>query len=175
MQALTPDEVILGLLVDRPQHGYDLMTALHDPDRLGHIWTLSTSQVYAVLKRLEGQGMTTALKQESVDGPPRLVYHITQVGETALQTWLNEPQPSASVRRVRVEFLSRLYIMRLLNLSPTDMIARQKHACACELERQRSARDQVTPGVPRLAVELVINQLTAVLDWIDRCEMTPRS
>jgi DNA-binding PadR family transcriptional regulator len=111
MSALTPDETILGLLVVQPQHGYQLLEAFHDQDRLGQVWSLSTSQLYAVLKRLERRAWIVGHQIDSENAPPRTEYATTQAGLEQLMIWLNEPHPSPSIRRVRVEFLSRLYII----------------------------------------------------------------
>src|SRR5687767_1598895 len=116
MSALTPDETILGLLAVQARHGYDLLECFQSPDHLGEVWTLSTSQLYAVLKRLERDGAITGEKQEVENAPPRMCYQLTSAGEARVSAWLNEAAPSASIRRVRVEFLSRLYVARLLNL-----------------------------------------------------------
>ena len=51
---LSPEMALLGQLYDSPGHGYDLhRTVVSD---LGHVWHLSQSQAYAILKRLETQG-----------------------------------------------------------------------------------------------------------------------
>src|SRR5258707_15802201 len=115
MKSLTPDETILGLLVQRPRHGYELLDCFRDPGQLGEVWRLSTSQLYAVLKRLEFQGLTEGHEVLVPDAPPRMEYTLTGTGQERLQAWLDKSSPSASVHRVRVEFLSRLYIARLLN------------------------------------------------------------
>ena len=138
-----------------------------------NVWSLSTSQIYAVLKRLETQGLIVGRAVESADAPTRVEYTLTGAGVQRLEAWLSEAQPSASIRRVRVEFLSRLYIARLLNLPTLELVRRQKESC-----RQRRAarivdRDCAAPGVGRLALELEVAQLEAILDWIDRCELDP--
>jgi DNA-binding PadR family transcriptional regulator len=174
MTVLTPDTTLLGLLAFRPQHGYELLEYFKTADTLGEVWNLSTSQLYAVLKRLESGGLIEGTLRTSDHAPNRTEYTLTAAGKTALEAWLAEPNPSASIRRVRVEFLSRLFIARLLNYPTILMVARQKRAC--EQQRQELAvyLETLAPGVGRLAVELVIGQLAAVLDWIDRCEMVPK-
>jgi DNA-binding PadR family transcriptional regulator len=71
MSALTPDETIVGLLASQPQHGYQLLETFNRPDSLGNVWSLSTSQLYAVLKRLERQGWITGQPLASEIAPPR--------------------------------------------------------------------------------------------------------
>src|SRR5690606_23175949 len=104
-----PDETILGILAAEPQHGYQLLARFQSKADLGRVWTLSTSQLYAVLKRLEGQRAVRGKTRRSADAPPRREYAITAAGRRQLEAWLAETQLSASIRQVRVQFISRLY------------------------------------------------------------------
>lgn len=174
MSQLTPDETILGLLAAQARHGYQLLDCFHDPGQLGEVWHLGTSQLYAVLKRLSTQGLVIGTEIESPDAPPRTEYVLTEAGWARLYQWLEEGCPSPSIRRVRVEFLSRLYVARLLNMPTTTIVKRQKDVCYSERAARLIQRDQMEPGVGLLAVELVIAQLDAVIKWIDRCELVPR-
>lgn len=170
MSALTPDETILGLLAAQPQHGYHLLTAFGDPARLGNVWKLSTSQLYAVLKRLERQGWLSGSEHMVEDAPPRIEYAITEAGWIVLRRWLEDPNPSPSVRRVRVEFLSRLYVAQLLRLSPHMIITHQRESCRAEIEHLRGLNAELTQVIGALACGLMIAQLEALLRWIDECE-----
>jgi DNA-binding PadR family transcriptional regulator len=173
MSDLTPDDTLLGLLAAHARHGYQLIDCFRDSAQLGNVWSLSTSQIYAVLKRLDGQGLIVGRAVTSPDAPTRTEYELTAAGLERLDQWLSEAQPSASIRRVRVEFLSRLYIARLLNLPTLELVRRQKESCRQRLAASIEQRDCSAPGVGRLALELEIAQLEAILDWIDRCEITP--
>jgi DNA-binding PadR family transcriptional regulator len=175
MPNLVPDHVLLGLIAAELRYGYQLLECFRDPAHLGRVWSLSTSQLYAVLKRLDGQGHITGASVPSADGPPRTEYALTEAGQEQVEAWLHNPSPSPSVRAVRVEFLSRLYVARLLNRSTTAMVAAQRAACRAERDRLLAQLDATSVGVERLAVEFVISQLDAILDWIERCEMTPKS
>jgi DNA-binding PadR family transcriptional regulator len=166
-----PDPVVLGLLAACPSHGYQLLEAFHAPDQLGRVWTMSTSQLYAVLKRLEQQGLIAGREIASPDAPPRTEYGLTDAGHDCLLRWLNDRQPSASVRRVRVEFLSRLYLARLLNQPTAPIVRYQKVACQHQRHLLVDQRDATPPGIGFLALEFMITQLEGILQWIDRCEM----
>lgn len=174
MTSPTPDETILGLLAADARHGYQLLECFRDPAQLGEVWQLSTSQLYAVLKRLAAAGLIMGQEIESPHAPPRTEYRLTEAGRERLYAWLHEPQPSASIRRVRVEFLSRLYVARLLNLPTIPIVQQQKAACHNQRAELVIQRDRMQPGVGYLALELVIAQLDAVLQWIDRCELVPK-
>jgi len=174
MQSLTPDETILGLLAARARHGYQLLECFHDPAQLGSVWHLSASQIYAVLKRLAQQGHISGQEVESSDAPPRMEYCLTDAGRVRLDTWLHDEHPSWSIRHVRVEFLSRLFIARLLNKPTIPIVKYQKAACRQRLKELIVERERTLPGMSFLTLELVIAQLSAVLQWIDRCELVPR-
>ncbi|MFW5748757.1 MAG: PadR family transcriptional regulator [Chloroflexota bacterium] len=173
MTPLTPDMTILGLIAIQSCHGYELVESFHRSADLGDVWKMSTSQVYAVLKRLERQHLITGQVIEVPDAPRRTEYRLTDAGEQRLYTWLHDPVPSPSIRRVRVEFLSRLYIARQLNIPTAPIVRRQRAACAAERARLTAAQAESAVGISYLAQALVIAQLDAVLGWIQRCELVP--
>ncbi|MBZ0300710.1 MAG: PadR family transcriptional regulator [Anaerolineae bacterium] len=170
MAVPTPDETILGLLAYQAQHGYQLLDTFQNPTQLGAVWHMSTSQIYAVLKRLEQQGWIQGQSVDVDDAPPRIEYRLSAPGQQRLDQWLNDPQPSASIRRVRVEFLSRLYIAHLLKHPAQALIARQRAACEVEHARLMTQREQSDSSIGGLALELHIAQIEAILQWINRCE-----
>lgn len=165
MSALLPDETVLGLLAEHPQHGYDLLERFRHPDGLGRVWDLSTSQLYNVLKRLEAAGQITGRQVETLNGPPRTEYTLTPSGRAAMEAWLNDPNPTASIRGVRVEFLSRLYVARVLGCAVERIIQAQYDACARrrdELLAEVSAED----SFGQLPLLLHIAQIDAAMHWI---------
>ncbi|MBX3065541.1 MAG: PadR family transcriptional regulator [Anaerolineae bacterium] len=170
MAQVIPDETLLGLIAARASHGYEMLEYFRDPDALGRVWNLSTSQLYAVLKRLEEQGYTVGQSVASEDGPPRTRYSLTEQGSAQLREWLEEDSPAATVRRVRVEFLSRLYICRLLKQPTAPIIQRQRQTCQKRLSDLTVQRQNADHGIGRLALELEIAQLETILKWLDNCE-----
>jgi len=171
MLKLTPDDTLLGLLAANSQHGYQLLDAFRDPQQLGRVWYVSTSQLYAVLKRLEQQGLIAGQQVASADAPTRTEYTLTDEGHARLRAWLDEPHPSPSLRRIRVEFLSRLYIARLLGCPTGPIIARQRATCQRRLDDLLAERTGAPQSVSDLALEMVIAQLQAILDWLGECDV----
>lgn len=171
MKQPSPDNVILGLLADCPCHGYQLLEHFHDPDGLGRVWLMSTSQLYVVLKRLQQNGFITGHAVESSDAPTRTEYHLTEAGQDSLAIWLHDKQPSASMRSIRVEFLSRLSIANLLHVPTQPIISAQKNACQRQLALLKTQRNDTAPGTGLLALEFMITQLEGVLQWIDHCDL----
>jgi len=79
---LTPSElVVLGLIVERPQHGYDLEQVI---ERRGiRQWTeIGFSSIYYLLAKLERRGLVHA-PEPPATARSRRVYHATAAGREA--------------------------------------------------------------------------------------------
>lgn len=170
MKRLVPDEVLLGLVKFEPAHGYELLERFRSPEHLGRIWTMSTSQLYAVLQRLETEGLISGESVQVPDAPTRTLYSVTESGLQQLENWLYNTQPSTSIHRIRVMFLSRLYIARLLGLSFEAIINNQRKVCEAKYEDLLAERQLIQPGVEALTLDFVVGQLEAAIDWLDHCE-----
>jgi DNA-binding PadR family transcriptional regulator len=171
MSRLSPDDVILGLLAAKPCHGYQLLEYFRTPADLGQVWHLNTSQLYSILKRLEQNNFVTGKKMESHTAPSRTEYQLTEAGSKHLYQWLNEQNPSASTRHIRTQFMSRLYIARLLDISTTAIIQQQIRTCQERRTDILTMRDQLRDGVGFLSLDLIISELETILQWIDRCHL----
>ena len=112
-----------------------------------------------VLKRLHEQGFITGEEAFSTDAPTRTIYHITPAGQAHMQAWLDERHPPPSVRRVRVECLSRLYVARLLEMSISDILQHQKTSCEYQYQQLIAQREPGEDNTGRLALELEIAQI----------------
>ncbi|WP_116115635.1 PadR family transcriptional regulator [Austwickia chelonae] len=79
--------IILGLVADRPLHGYAIATRL---DEAG-FGALRGGSIYPVLARLEDAGQVTANWVEPRSGPGRKDYTLTDLGRARLtrdtDTW----------------------------------------------------------------------------------------
>ena len=73
------DLAILGLLKERPMHGYELKKRLSY--MLGHFWTVSYGSLYPALKRLERAGDIERAYSVKEKTRQRNVYRITRAGE----------------------------------------------------------------------------------------------
>ena len=83
------ETVVLGLLAERPMHGYDLLERFRQ--RGMGFWTeLSRASVYQVLKRLEREGLVTGRSLEGRGGPDRRVFRITRAGRERLSDGVAE-------------------------------------------------------------------------------------
>lgn len=172
MQKTIPDEVILGLLKDKSSHGYELLERFKSREQLGRVWTMSTSQLYAVLKRLERQGLIRGEEVDDPNAPPRIVYTVTDAGVDRLEDWLKDPQPSVSIHRMRVLFISRLFIASLLQHPLDVIISNQKNVCIKQHQKLVKIRQQASSSVEQLTLDFVIGQLESAIDWLENLPVT---
>jgi len=97
---------LLGLLVDRPASGYDLLKRFEGS--LAYVWPASQSQIYTELTKLAADELITV----SEAGPRgRKEYALADAGHAELRRWLTGPVPERPERNpilLRVFFLGEL-------------------------------------------------------------------
>jgi PadR family transcriptional regulator PadR len=81
------EPTLLLLLHHGPTHGYTLLEQLAD---FG-LADMHASIVYRALNEMEEQGwLSSSWDEESSQGPPRRVYHITAMGNEVLSNWIGD-------------------------------------------------------------------------------------
>ncbi|MEB3198286.1 MAG: PadR family transcriptional regulator [Candidatus Sericytochromatia bacterium] len=79
---------ILGVLKEKPMHGYELRHYLSFI--VGHIWQLSYGTLYPALRRLERREQLTRQTIRDGRGPAKHVYALTPAGEQAFLAMMRE-------------------------------------------------------------------------------------
>ncbi len=168
--ALSPEYPLLGLIIQQPAHGYMLHQRLTTD--LGQIWHISLSQAYSILKRMESHGFIIGQMQKQVGTPARRHFEATPKGAERFEEWLDTPSGS-SVRAIRVEFITRLYFALVKNKkAASHLIAEQVAESHKRLEILKRALDllPLDQTFNRLALELRIDQLESILEWLPLCK-----
>ncbi len=104
---LTIEHALLGFVRHEPLHGYEIHRRLSQTPELRLIWRIKQSRLYALLARLEEEGLLRASHEPQDGRPPRKVFHLTAAGEDAFGRWLVEPVQLP--REMRLEFMLKLY------------------------------------------------------------------
>jgi PadR family transcriptional regulator PadR len=92
---------LLLLLRERRTHGYDLLERL--PELTGEE-RIDVGNLYRVLRALEEQGLVSSEWDESLPGPAKRTYELTEAGAVALDRWAT----SLAETRTRIDlFLER--------------------------------------------------------------------
>ena len=163
---VSPQPALLGLLLSEPKHGYELFQEFSR--ELGRVWQVGQSQLYAQLRQLEEAGLVSVRVEEQPSRPARKIYQLTPLGRTAFEDWVRQPTPY--LRRIRVEFLARLYFFRRLGLDGLDaLVARQKAVCRDQIARFDQLMAGTNEPFARLVLEFRRGQLEAVIRWLDSC------
>jgi DNA-binding PadR family transcriptional regulator len=165
----SPEYALLGFLAVEPAHGYDLHQRLIA--ELGQVWHTSQSQTYNILSRLEAQGLVRSTLVPQPRLPARRLLELTPAGQAQFEAWLAAPT-GASIRAIRVDFITRLYFAaRLHPAMVPDMVEEEANSARAGLRALQSSLAAVPAGqrVNRLALELRIRQLAAVIDWLATC------
>jgi len=169
VSALSPEYALLGLLDQRPAHGYELHQRLEA--ELGQVWHISLSQSYNILNRLEKHSFITGELKEQEKLPARRQYHLTDLGRQRFETWLHAPN-GCSVRAIRVEFITRLFFARARNTKLAQSLIEDQIAAVHTGLRQlknnllENPDDQV---INSLGLDLRLRQLQSVLGWLTEC------
>lgn len=100
--------IILGLLNQRPQTGYDLTKAFEH--EIGEFWQAQHSQIYPMLKRLETAGDITHEDTVSGEKLAKKQYSLTPTGHDKLVAWVSEPSPELTA--TKDEFILKLYFIK---------------------------------------------------------------
>ncbi len=78
---------LLNILAREQAHGYELVKRLTAIP--GLVVTVGT--IYPLLNRLKREGLLKSVIEESTNGPPRIIYHLTPQGRKRVkqinQTW----------------------------------------------------------------------------------------
>ncbi len=80
------DLILLGILMDGPQHGYEMRQ--HLQKRLGQIATITGGTLYYTLRKLERRKLVAMKRGREGNRPERMVYTITAAGREHFQELL---------------------------------------------------------------------------------------
>jgi DNA-binding PadR family transcriptional regulator len=99
---------VLGLLRDRPAHGYDLQRYLSGRHGLGLVCPVEPAMVYAILKSLSGLELING-EWDNTTYPPKAIYSVTEAGDAEFQRWLM--RPVGRMREIRQDLMVKLYFL----------------------------------------------------------------
>jgi DNA-binding PadR family transcriptional regulator len=165
MQASWPSEnIILGLLCERPMHGYELSRLVQEDEALRAIWRIERSEIYFLLRKLLKGGLIMESAAEQGGGPVRVIYAPTAAGRAEYGLWLRTPE--LRPRNLRSALLARVYLaLRHDPQVAVELIDAQKQNLAEWLEhvRQEPPENEVVALVHRLRAA----QVAATLEALD--------
>ncbi|MGB4594554.1 MAG: helix-turn-helix transcriptional regulator [Anaerolineaceae bacterium] len=163
------DYALLGFLISKPMHGYELHQVIQKTPGLYRVWTLKQASLYAKLEKLEKAGLIFSTTEPSPTSSPQRKYlHITEAGKTAFEDWVN--QPVLKSRFMRQEFLAKLILVRQLqpNRLP-EVLSKQIEVTkewVSNLERDLEQHQSPDTIEDRWVSSFRLLQGRAILDWL---------
>ncbi len=162
---------ILGLLAQRPRHGYELRAAFEALVGGEGNWEVKPAQIYTTLARLEQGGLVVEEGVEQAAGPEKRIYALTHPGRRALQEWFAS---SIEPEHQHDEFFLKLMIALVSGVAdPYRLIQVQRMQLYQELHDLTDHRMQADPDRELAGILLydkAIMHVEADLRWLDMIE-----
>jgi DNA-binding PadR family transcriptional regulator len=162
---------ILGLLTQRPRHGYDLRAAFTALIGGEQNWDVKPAQIYTTLSRLEESGLVQQASVEQDGGPEKRIYAITEAGRSELQAWFGT---GVEGEHQHDEFYLKLMLsLATVETNPYHVIQVQRsklYQNLHDLTVQRREADPRAELAQILLLDKAIMHLEADLRWLDIVE-----
>ena len=157
--------VLLGALMSGPKHGYEMMQFLEAG--LEPTWRVGTSQLYALLKRLEQKGHLQSNLETQDTRPSRRIFTLTETGKKTFLDWLKTP--TIHVRHFRLEFISKLFFFHNLSLKGgSDLVEAQIQVLRKQQERIRKQEQAEKDRFRTLVYGFKLLTVEGYLKWLSK-------
>lgn len=162
---------LLGLLKQRPRHGYELHAAFEAVVGGRQNWDVKPAQIYTTLTRLKDGGLVIEDSTEQSGGPEKRIYAITPAGSAELESWFTLP---VRAEHQRDEFFLKLMLsLATGEADPLRIIYTQRTSLYQDLHRLTTQRWQINPATELahlLLLEQAIMHVEADIRWLDMIE-----
>jgi DNA-binding PadR family transcriptional regulator len=162
---------ILGLLAQRPRHGYELRAAFSAVVGGDENWHVKPAQIYTTLERLEEAGLVLKQSVEQDGGPEKRVYAVTESGRGVLQEWFAS---GVAPEHRRDEFFVKLMTGLVSGAADLGQLIKiQRSILYQELHAATALRDGYDPHTEIAQILLLdksMMHLEADLRWLDMTE-----
>jgi DNA-binding PadR family transcriptional regulator len=119
------DMLLLGLLLDRPMHGYELYQQIQ-AEGIDDWFNVSMAGVYYSLGKLRDQGLVAESRQQGGRSARKSVYRLTEEGRAAFFTAMEEQ--AVIEERVQLEYDVIIYLLNRLPLPRALALLEERQA-----------------------------------------------
>jgi len=164
---------LLGLLAQKPRHGYELRAAFQAVVGGSEAWDVKPAQIYTTLDRLEEAGLVERHSDLGEGSEPaRRIYALTEAGRAALQEWF---ACAVDSQHQRDEFFVKLMVALFSGEARLELIIQtQRSHLYQEMHAMTTLRDSYharTGMAQILLLDKAIMHLEADLRWMEITEM----
>lgn len=155
-----------------PIHGYDLYKQLASSkwEGVSLVWRIKQSLLYALLEKLQGEGLLCSTLVPGEAHPQRKEYQLTDAGKNAFYAWRVAPVQRG--REIRQEFMAKLYFAEKAGPQiALELVKAQIPVCQSWLESMKISYAAITPGqtFERMLYQYRISQTENTLAWLNGC------
>lgn len=163
---------VLGMLSTGPAHGYDICRRLQT--ELGAVWNLGRSQIYALLSRLERDGLVAHERVGQENLPAKNIFRLTALGEEVFGAWVTTPV--SHVRDMRLEFPAKLWFARQDDpLDARELIENQLAVCRAKAEVLTRLGQSCRTEIEALSAGFKLIAVEAAISWLEELRKSPGS
>ncbi len=167
---LSLEYILLGFVCESPIHGYDLYKKISHFAGIALVWHIKQSQLYALLDRLESDGLLTSTLIPGEAHLLRKEYQVTSPGRQSFLAWVTCPVSHG--RDMRQEFLAKLYFAQKSGAEAgLELLEEQKLVCgewlaSLQISYSNTREEQ---RYERMIFQYRISQTQAMIEWLDYC------
>ena len=169
-KSFSPNYLIYGCLAEESAHGYEIHQRIEND--LNYVWSLSQSQLYALLKRLENKQLIVGEMIPQEGRPDRKRFTLSPQAKQEYQKWLQSPV-WVSMRSLRMELLAKIYFLSSQNPEAINPLIQNQvseveqtlHSIAHQLEKMPS--DQTVNKISMQIKQAQIQMMLAYLKKLD--------
>lgn len=155
---------VVGMLLGGPLHGYHICRRLGE--EIGSIWKLGKSQIYALLAKLEREGLVTHERVGQDNLPAKNIFRLTPEGEEVIKEWLE--QPVHHFRDMRLEFVTKLWFVRqTFPDRERALIEKQLGVCREKVKVFERLKESCGNQVKALSIEFRVAVIKATVSWLE--------
>jgi len=153
---------VLGLLQERPRHGYDLKVRYDD--LISPARPIQAAQIYSTLSRLERDGRVELAGVDQAGGPERRTFALTDDGREELDRWLATPEQVEPY--LQAALWTKVVLAVLAGRSVQDLLDAQRTAHLARMRELTTAR-RTADAAAGLLADHALFHLEADLRWLE--------
>jgi DNA-binding PadR family transcriptional regulator len=154
---------ILGALALGKAHGYKLIPFLQE--NLFGVCSLGKSQIYALLARLESEGLVYHESEQHGNFPARKVFDLTPEGRRTFETWLSGPVHH--IREFRMVFFIKLFFAGQRSArDKLELLKAQLKVCEAKEQRLNERMRSASNNLLKQAMDYRIKVIRTTSSWL---------
>lgn len=153
-------QIILGLLTERPMHGYQLHEQINA--MLTPVLEIKTTAIYNQLKQLHRHGHIRLHSIDKGEKGERKIFEISQEGSSHLDRWLHSPAPTPEEIFYKVTLCKHVG-----KLTSIDILDAESQNCRQQLADLHTKNEE---SANPIVIHWQIQQIEACLRWLEYCQ-----